>query len=37
MTPEEAFSIMKKDDLIDWKAKELIAKSKNSVETEKPS
>lgn len=37
LMPEEAFLLMKRDDIINWETKQLIAKSKGEVSSERPS
>jgi hypothetical protein len=37
LLPEEAFFLMKRDDLLDWKSKQVIEKSKVWTTSEKPS
>ena len=34
--PEEAFFLMKRDTILDWKANQAVSKSKSSVTSEKP-
>lgn len=35
--PEEAFFLMKREDLLDWKANQTLAKAKKGIGSEKPS
>jgi len=37
LTPEEAFFSMKRDDILDWKAKQVISRASSGISSEKPS
>ncbi len=37
LMPEEAFFLMKRDDILDWKAKQVISKASSGISSEKPS